>query len=291
MQANQRIARRLANGEHRSDSPSDLIEEEKAKEKEQESEQEALGLSNGEKIMKTELTTTETNRLAHLTAVVIGGLDGVFAVGLALREIRDSRLYRLDFETFEDFCRSRFDMDRTYAHRLVDAAEIKMLPIGNKIQNESQARAIAAVPEKEREDVMARVEAAGPVTAKAITAAAKEPVVAVELDKVGKEIPAKVLALWQRADSAGKESSDMISKIRSVLKAGQESDDPIFRELTLSSLQAALSNLYADLKRIRPHAVCYACGGGRSDKCRACKGRGFVSKHFYDICVPEEFKK
>ena len=223
--------------------------------------------------------------------MVRDNLDGVFAVGLALREIKESKLYRANFDTFEDFCRERFNLARNYAYRLMESAEIKMLPIGNKIQNEAQARAIAAVPETAREEVMARVVSAGPVTANAIAAAAKEIVPAVELDKVGNGIPPSILPLWQRADAAGKEASDVVSKIRTVFKAAQTDDDPIFRELSHSSVLAALDNLYADLKRIRPHAVCHVCNGVRVDKCKACRGRGFVSKFFFDTCVPEEFKK
>lgn len=240
--------------------------------------------------MKT-LTTSEANRLEQLTKTVRDNLEGAFAVGLALAEIKGAKLYRAEFDSFEDFCRERFSLARAHAYRLIESAEIKMSPVGDKIQNERQARAISAVPESEREAVMQRVVESGPVTAKAIAAAAKETPPAVELDKEGRGIPPSILPLWQRADAAGKEAADMVSKIRGALKAGQAADDLVFGELAISSLLASLDNLYADLKRIRPHAVCHVCHGVRAAKCRACKGRGFVSKFFWDTCVPEEFKK
>ena len=40
-------------------------------------------------------------------------------------------------------------MDRTYAHRIIEAAEItKMLPIGNKPANEAQARELAPLKDQ-----------------------------------------------------------------------------------------------------------------------------------------------
>jgi hypothetical protein len=51
----------------------------------------------------------------------------------ALIEIRDSKLYRDTFDTFEDYWRERWQMSRFYAYRLMDAAEVSeaLLPIGN----------------------------------------------------------------------------------------------------------------------------------------------------------------
>lgn len=58
------------------------------------------------------LTEAERANLAHLeqvggqTIVEAGGQ--VVEAGEALREIRDSRLYRETHTTFEDYCRERF---------------------------------------------------------------------------------------------------------------------------------------------------------------------------------------
>jgi len=61
---------------------------------------------------------------------------------LALVEIRDSRLYREDYETFEEHCRDRWNIDRTYAHRIIGAASVvnNLLPMGNVPANERQVR-------------------------------------------------------------------------------------------------------------------------------------------------------
>lgn len=74
------------------------------------------------------------------------------SAGLALRTIRDNRLYKAEFSRFDDYCRSRWGWTRVHAHRLIDAAEIhellyqSLLPIGNKgtplPRAESVARAL-----------------------------------------------------------------------------------------------------------------------------------------------------
>ena len=59
-----------------------------------------------------------------------------------------NRVYRADFSTFEEYCRAKWNWDRTYCHRIIEASQtVKLLPIGNKpqIQTESQARELAKV--------------------------------------------------------------------------------------------------------------------------------------------------
>lgn len=74
-------------------------------------------------------------RLTHLESVIERGLGTFVEVGQALLEIRDSRLYRESHGTFEDYCRERWGMSRSYAHRQIDAATVAaVLPIGNEAQ-------------------------------------------------------------------------------------------------------------------------------------------------------------
>lgn len=111
----------------------------------------------------TELTTTEQERLAELEDVVERGLKTFVEVGNALMEIRDSRLYRDAYGTFEEYCRDRWLVDRTYAHRIMAAADVasNLLPIGNIPANEAQARPLAALdPEAQRKAWQRAVETA-----------------------------------------------------------------------------------------------------------------------------------
>lgn len=51
------------------------------------------------------------------------GLSAFFDVAYALMEIKQRRLYRGEFASFEDYCRNRWNMRRAHAYRLIGAAE------------------------------------------------------------------------------------------------------------------------------------------------------------------------
>jgi hypothetical protein len=70
------------------------------------------------------LSPTEAERLEFLERRIRAGLRTFLAVGHALTEIRDLRLYRGDFRTFDDYCRAKWSMGRRHAYQLIDAAEI-----------------------------------------------------------------------------------------------------------------------------------------------------------------------
>lgn len=97
-----------------------------------------------------ELTVSECDRLTALESTIERGLQTFVDVGTALLEIRDSRLYRQTFGTFEEYCRDRWGFTRMHASRLIAAAEV----VGNvtdrlQIQapaNIEQTRPLAGLP-------------------------------------------------------------------------------------------------------------------------------------------------
>jgi len=94
------------------------------------------------------LSTREVRVLARLEAMVERFRGSFVAAGQALRAIRDQKLYRGPFVTFEEYCRARWGFVRRQADRLIEAAEITealgLRPIGLKPPSaESQARELA----------------------------------------------------------------------------------------------------------------------------------------------------
>src|SRR6516164_8553335 len=70
------------------------------------------------------LTTVERARLAELESVVKRTLDGFLECGKALAEIRNKRLYRQQFGTFEDYCIKRWGFGGSHGLDLVRSAEV-----------------------------------------------------------------------------------------------------------------------------------------------------------------------
>jgi hypothetical protein len=118
----------------------------------------------------------QLKQIAHQGKVVF------YRTALALRTIRDRRLYRLDgYTSFEAFTRSEFDLSRPQAYRLIDAAitiedlmPSKMSPTGDilpetPLPNERQARELSGLePEEKRSTWTEALDTApqGRVTAK-----------------------------------------------------------------------------------------------------------------------------
>lgn len=129
---------------------------------------------------KVTLSGDETAELERLEKVVAEGKDNFLKVGHALIEIRDKKLYRDEFSTFEQYFRERFDLSKTYAYNLIGSTEVyddlssiedlKLNPV-----NEAQLRELIQVPAAKRVEAWKKaVEVAGekPPTAKIIHQAA-----------------------------------------------------------------------------------------------------------------------
>jgi hypothetical protein len=70
------------------------------------------------------LTTFEKARLVELEAVVQTHLEAFLSVGRALAEIRNRRLYRHDFTTWEDYCVRRWGFGYSHVSELIRSTEI-----------------------------------------------------------------------------------------------------------------------------------------------------------------------
>jgi hypothetical protein len=105
--------------------------------------------------MQTALTDSESQLLSDLEGTIERGQRTFIEVGNALAIIRDQKLYRNDYETFDAYLTARWQFTRSYAGRIIEAARVaEMLPIGNKPETESQARELSKVPAEKRVEVM-----------------------------------------------------------------------------------------------------------------------------------------
>ncbi len=115
---------------------------------------------NGGVILAKRLTIPERKALRRCEKIIVKGAAEFIRVGLALREIRDRRLYRESYATFEAYCIDRFDFKRAHGYRLIEeataVAELQMSPNGDipLPENEGQARELAAVLTEMRGEVM-----------------------------------------------------------------------------------------------------------------------------------------
>lgn len=103
------------------------------------------------------ITQLESQRLNQLESIIEQGFQTFVDVGNALLEIRDNRLYRAEYNTFEDYCRERWGFTDRRARQLMSAAEtVTNLQTGTIVpvfpQTESQARPLSKLtPQLQRE--------------------------------------------------------------------------------------------------------------------------------------------
>ena len=80
-----------------------------------------------------------------------------YETGSALKRIRDEKLYKAAlFDSFEFYVRSRWEMGKSQAYRLIEASAVmdNLSPIGDDLPaNEAQARALARLSAKEQKRV------------------------------------------------------------------------------------------------------------------------------------------
>ena len=70
------------------------------------------------------LTSSEKVRLAELEGIVETHLETFLATGRALAEIRNKRLYREQYGTWEDYCTRKWGLGYSRANELVRSTEI-----------------------------------------------------------------------------------------------------------------------------------------------------------------------
>jgi hypothetical protein len=132
---------------------------------------------------ETALSEREAEELATCERIIERGLRTFLEVGSALLKIRDLRLYRNEYATFEDYYRERWSLERSQVYRLMDAAEVtrnlQSSPMGEVPlpSNERQARPLTKLkdPEEQRKAwERAVTTSAGRVTAAHVEQVVKE---------------------------------------------------------------------------------------------------------------------
>ena len=107
-------------------------------------------------LVETEtLNDAEQAALTTLESTIEKGLSTFHAVGAALSRIRDNRLYRTAYKTFEDYCQDRWGMVASRARQLIAAAEvatnIESVTTGNTLTERAMRPLTKLKPDQQRE--------------------------------------------------------------------------------------------------------------------------------------------
>ena len=249
--------------------------------------------------MSDKLTLVEMSDLKKLEKVIDHVTTAANSGWDALREIRDRKLYRAVYKSFDEYCEEKWNMSGRRGRQLTDMSSM-VLALTDKsgttvpVLNEGTARELKAVPEEDRAEVLevAKNNPKG-VTSTSVKEAAKEVEQAkkVQLDRTGYPIPEPLLELWNRG-SEPEEMMHALNKVRGVMQ--KSATDSLYAEVNIDRINSAIGEVTTTLKRAVPYSVCTQCQGRvevqPKGKCPLCKGRGLISEFLFKTCVPSEVK-
>lgn len=107
--------------------------------------------------MTTDLTISRKQRLLTLEKEISAGLENFFEAGIKLRAIKDDELYKeAGFETWEKYCKERWDWSVSHVRNVILTAEYRMeLPdatnsstMRQKSWNQKQVEQLTRIPSK-----------------------------------------------------------------------------------------------------------------------------------------------
>jgi len=219
---------------------------------------------------KNELSKNDSIRLERLCEVVTNNLDSARKVWEALHEIKESRLYRAEAKTFEEFCANRWQFTRQWANGLARAAAgARCLPDDVPISARA-AIELERVPEEQRQEVVAAMQDQGlKVTAANVRATVEamaepdEPCPEAEpdipedepepdpefVDGLNVPVPDELVEVWRSASAL----DDLAKLVRQVSKQAQAAaETPGGAYLRMELVRSCCRELLNHLKACRP---------------------------------------
>ena len=140
-----------------------------------------------------DLTLPEKSELRALEGVIESGMKTFVDVGLALVKIRDGRLYREKFKTFEGYCQERWGMTKRFANYQIAAAEVTVA-MGTTVpkpETERVARPLTRLPAEKQSEAWTAANAKADGEGRKVTARDVEEVVVEMVETKPKEAEKK----------------------------------------------------------------------------------------------------
>jgi hypothetical protein len=125
------------------------------------------------------LNIDESHELERCEVVIKQGLNTFIEVGEALFIIRDKRLYRREFKTFEDYCKQKWAISRQRVYQLIDASNVinHLSTMVDIPTSERQVRPLTSLEPEIQKEVWKEVVKQSEETRQPITAARVQSVV------------------------------------------------------------------------------------------------------------------
>lgn len=236
--------------------------------------------------MSDQLTPLESSQLEKLEAIITKGKESFVDVGRAIMEIREGRLYRRDYSTFEGYCQGKWGWGVKRAQQLVRASAFwegqkRLADAGHSValpKTEGGARKMMQVSANEQRD-----------TSVSLPSATKVSKPETVVDSEGHKVPAGCVEIWNRRQEL-QDLMTQVSRMKSLVETGRANKDPLFMPIQ-NFISTQFDALHYSLMLAKPYAVCTACQGHPVEaKCTFCFGTGLIGKKAYEDQTAIELK-
>lgn len=74
--------------------------------------------------MNNQLTTLEKSRLSECESIIEKSMSSFYDMGIALREIRELKLYKEEYSTFDEYCVAKWSIKKDYANKVIGSSDV-----------------------------------------------------------------------------------------------------------------------------------------------------------------------
>jgi|MDTC01.3.fsa_nt_gb hypothetical protein len=228
------------------------------------------------------ITRKEASRLDDCERKIQEAIRKFSDAGEALKIIREDRLYRSEFASFNAYCKSRWGFTKQRANQLISATkQTSELP---NLSNEAAAREYARHDEETRNLIRVELLDEEQVTTRDIQAVVKKQnSPEVVLDGKGDPVTDSwFLGVLATGRGVGSITRDLMETVKEVKIEGEWNQ--YLTGQRAQEFEMTIRNAVAALKWAMPHAVCPYCTGSG---CQNCHEMGWVNKDTYDATARE----
>lgn len=235
----------------------------------------------------TDIVKSDGDRLIELEMLIQEDLKAIFRIGMTLMVIRDEKLWKGNYKSFEDYCNERWQKGSNWARKMIRAVEVKeVVPV----ENEWQARQLSDLPDEDKVAVFEKAvdEVGDPARVtgaqlKRIKSTIASEAIAEEAEDDG-EVWEEKKAGFRHLVEDMQSCVSALNRVSTAIVAIGEQDDGAW--LDMDEFKIDMKNIKANIKMATPHDFCPYCKGTGvgedGNPCPACRGLGWVPKSVWE---------
>ena len=262
------------------------------------------------------LIESEVNQLEVCELQIEAALRSFVNIGDALTTIRDSRLYRDEFESFEEYCQTRWKLTKARATQLIVGArlvarletETDVVPAREwvarelgRVDEEDQLAvwnsAVAAAPSDDEGNPVVTASIVRETASRHTQMTAARAIVTNDTGLVEDQLGRRVPRILEDAYAGGLRIAELARELtQSVTRAIELGELPGGEFINTQEVERAVRQAREEIKFGAYYTSCLCMtpplgelwNGRPADDCSFCRGSGFITRRVYETLTDEQ---